>query len=106
MWTSEYAGSVLKCLRSATIFSAPSNVKIFLQNIAHYAPMWIQEYLYDTLPGKGLDKARENQVAAHKVANQLLEEKSNALATGKAARDVMSILGAWPTTPKARSENL
>ena len=33
-----------------------------------------------------------NRAAAHKVANQLLEEKNEALATGKAARDVMSIL--------------
>ncbi|EJF60674.1 cytochrome P450 [Dichomitus squalens] len=76
----------------ATIFSAPSSAKIFLQNVAHYVPMWIQEYVYDHLPGKGLDKARENRVAAHKVAHQLLEEKRSALAIGKAARDVMSIL--------------
>ncbi|PIL33716.1 cytochrome P450 [Ganoderma sinense ZZ0214-1] len=75
-----------------SIFSAPSNAKIFMQNVAHYVPMAIQEYLYDNLPGKGLDKARANRVAAHKVANQLLEEKNEALATGKAARDVMSIL--------------
>ncbi|KAI1790345.1 cytochrome P450 [Ganoderma leucocontextum] len=75
-----------------TIFSAPSNAKVFMQNVAHYVPMSIQEYLYDNLPGKGLDKARANRVAAHKVANQLLAEKNAALATGKAARDVMSIL--------------
>ena len=75
-----------------SIFSAPSNAKIFMQNVAHYVPMGLQEYLYDNLPGKGLDKARANRVAAHKVANQLLEEKNEELATGKAARDVMSIL--------------
>nr|VWO96500.1 Cytochrome P450 monooxygenase CYP52X1 [Ganoderma boninense] len=75
-----------------SIFSAPSNAKIFMQNVAHYVPMAIQQYLYDNLPGKGLDKARANRAAAHKVANQLLEEKNEALATGKAARDVMSIL--------------
>lgn len=81
-----------------TIFSAPSNAKIFMQNVAHYIPMSIQQYLYDTLPGKGLDKARENRMAAHKVAIQLLEEKNEALATGKAAKDVMSILGMFMCT--------
>ncbi|KAI0365076.1 cytochrome P450 [Pilatotrama ljubarskyi] len=76
----------------ATIFSAPSNKKIFMQNIAHYVPMRIQEFLYDHLPGKGLDKARFNRTAAHKVANQLLEMKTEALMMGKGNRDVMSIL--------------
>ncbi|KAL1945428.1 hypothetical protein VTO73DRAFT_2279 [Trametes versicolor] len=76
----------------ATIFSAPSNAKIFMQNIAHYVPMRIQEFLYDRLPGKGLDKARFNRVAAHKVANQLLDMKTEALMMGKGNRDVMSIL--------------
>ncbi|KAI0351948.1 cytochrome P450 [Trametes cingulata] len=76
----------------ATIFSAPSKKKIFMQNIAHYVPMRIQEFLYDHLPGKGLDKARFNRNAAHKVANQLLDMKTEALMMGKGNRDVMSIL--------------
>ncbi|KAI8971016.1 cytochrome P450 [Trametes punicea] len=76
----------------ATIFSSPSNKKLFIQNIAHYVPMRIQEFLYDHLPGKGLDKARLNRTAAHKVANQLLEMKTEALLMGKGNRDVMSIL--------------
>ncbi|KAI0669528.1 cytochrome P450 [Trametes maxima] len=76
----------------ATIFSSPSNKKIFMQNIAHYVPMRLQEFLYDHLPGKGLEKARFNRVAAHKVANQLLEMKTEALRLGKGNRDIMSIL--------------
>ncbi|KAI0800178.1 cytochrome P450 [Fomes fomentarius] len=75
-----------------SIFSAPSNAKIFVQNIAHYVPMALQQLLYDHLPGKGLDKARWNRDAAHKVANELLETKQEALLLGKGARDVMSIL--------------
>ncbi|OBZ69536.1 11-oxo-beta-amyrin 30-oxidase [Grifola frondosa] len=43
----------------ATIFSAPSTTKIFMQNLTHYIPMSILEVLYDHLPGKGLDKARK-----------------------------------------------
>ncbi|KAI0629559.1 cytochrome P450 [Trametes polyzona] len=76
----------------ATIFSAPSDKKIFMQNIAHYVPMRLQEFLYDHLPGKGLDKARFNRAAAHKVANQLLDMKTEALLMGKGNRDIMSIL--------------
>ncbi|OSC97587.1 cytochrome P450 [Trametes coccinea BRFM310] len=76
----------------ATIFSAPSNAKIFMQNIAHYVPMRIQEFLYDHLPGKGLEKARFNRSAAHKVANELLAMKTEALLEGKGNRDIMSIL--------------
>ncbi|CDO76737.1 hypothetical protein BN946_scf184813.g7 [Trametes cinnabarina] len=76
----------------ATIFSAPSDKKIFMQNIAHYVPMAIQNFLYDHLPGKGLDKARFNRIAAHKVANELLEMKTEALLEGKGNRDIMSIL--------------
>ena len=78
---------------SATIFSAPSNAKIFVQNIAHYVPMSLQQLLYDHLPGKGLDKARFNRDAAQKVAKELLETKTEALLMGKGNRDVMSILG-------------
>ena len=55
--------------------------------------MWLQNYLYDNLPGKGLDKARWNRAAAHQVANELLDSKSEALLLGKDNRDVMSILG-------------
>ncbi|RDX48634.1 cytochrome P450 [Lentinus brumalis] len=76
----------------ATIFSAPSNAKIFMQNVAHYVPMGIQQFFYDHLPGKGLDKARWNRVTARNVANELLEAKNDDLLTGKGNRDVMSIL--------------
>ncbi|KAH9889279.1 cytochrome P450 [Cubamyces lactineus] len=76
----------------ASIFSAPSNAKIFMQNIAHYVPMCVQNFLYDNLPGKGLDKARFNRAAAHKVANELLDNKTEALLMGKGNRDIMSIL--------------
>ncbi|KAI0645068.1 cytochrome P450 [Trametes meyenii] len=76
----------------AAIFSSPSNKKIFMQNIAHYVPMRLQEFMYDHLPGKGLEKARFNRAAAHKVANQLLEMKTEALRLGKGNRDIMSIL--------------
>ena len=64
-----------------------------MQNVAHYIPMSIQQYLYDTLPGKGLDKARWNRDAARNVANELLAMKNDDLLTGKGHRDVMSILG-------------
>ncbi|KAI0774916.1 cytochrome P450 [Trametes elegans] len=76
----------------ATIFSAPSNATIFMQNVAHYVPMRLQEFLYDHLPGKGLEKARFNRRVAHKVANQLLDMKTEELLVGKGNRDVMSIL--------------
>ncbi|KAH9851138.1 cytochrome P450 [Lenzites betulinus] len=75
-----------------TIFSAPSKAKMFMTNLAHYVPMGIQDFLYEHLPGKGLDKARFNRQAAHKVANELLESKTEALLMGKGNRDVMSIL--------------
>lgn len=55
--------------------------------------MRLQEFLYDNLPGKGLDKARLNRTAAHTIANELLETKTEALELGKSNRDVMSILG-------------
>ncbi|KAI0701013.1 cytochrome P450 [Cerioporus squamosus] len=76
----------------ATIFSAPSNAKIFMQNVAHYVPMGIQQFFYDHLPGKGLDKARWNRDVARNVANELLEMKNDDLLSGKGNRDVMSIL--------------
>ncbi|EMD32995.1 hypothetical protein CERSUDRAFT_99004 [Gelatoporia subvermispora B] len=74
------------------IFAAPSGVKIFLQSIAHYVPLSVQEFFYDILPGKGLDKARFNRTAAHKVAYELLEAKTQALSVEKSGRDIMSIL--------------
>ncbi|KAH9935148.1 cytochrome P450 [Epithele typhae] len=76
----------------ASIFSSPSNARIFSQAVAHYIPMWIQDYIYDNIPSKGLEKARINRQAAHKVANELLEMKTEALLSGKEHRDVMSIL--------------
>lgn len=58
--------------------------------------MPVMEFLHDhVLPGKGLDKARVNKKAAHKVAHQLLESKTEALLMGKGSRDVMSILGKY-----------
>ena len=86
--------------RSATIFSAPSKAKVFVQSVLHYVPMGLQQFLYDHLPGKGLEKARWNRDVARKVANELLENKTDALITGKAARDVMSILGRSFTTAR------
>lgn len=57
--------------------------------------MRVMEYLHDhVLPGAGLEKARVNKKAAHKVAHELLESKTEALLMGKGSRDVMSILGA------------
>ncbi|PCH35645.1 cytochrome P450 [Wolfiporia cocos MD-104 SS10] len=76
----------------ADIFSLPSKAKIFFTSVTHYLPMRIIEMLYDYLPGKGLDKARQNKRAAHKVAEHLLEVKSRALLLGKGNRDIMSIL--------------
>ena len=64
-----------------------------MQNVAHYVPMRLQEFLYDHLPGKGLEKARFNRRVAHKVANQLLDMKTEELLVGKGNRDIMSILG-------------
>ena len=55
--------------------------------------MGLSEWCYANLPGKGLDKARQNRRAAHKVARQLLDMKSEALLSSKGSRDVMSIIG-------------
>ncbi|CCM04675.1 uncharacterized protein FIBRA_06861 [Fibroporia radiculosa] len=74
------------------IFASPSKPKLFFTSVAHYMPMCLTEYLYDILPGKSLDKARQNKRVAHKVANELLETKSAALLQGKGSRDIMSIL--------------
>jgi len=63
-----------------------------MQNVAHYVPMPLLEILYDYLPGKKLDKARQNRRAAHDVAEELLASKTEALLLGKGSRDVMSIL--------------
>ncbi|KAH9949310.1 cytochrome P450 [Amylocystis lapponica] len=76
----------------AGIFSSPTKLTLFMQSIAHYVPMPLLELLYDYLPGKGLDKARENHRAAFKVAEELLASKSQDLLLGKGNRDVMSIL--------------
>lgn len=78
----------------ATIIGQATRGKIFVQNLSHYIPMRVMEFLHDhILPGKGLEKARVNKKAAHKVAHQLLESKTEALLMGKGSRDVMSILG-------------
>ncbi|OCH89429.1 hypothetical protein OBBRIDRAFT_666891 [Obba rivulosa] len=72
--------------------AAPSLAKIFLQSMAYFVPSQIQEFLYDHLPGKGLDKARANKRAAHKVACELVENKIRDLSVEKTGRDVLSIL--------------
>ncbi|KAL6305107.1 cytochrome P450 [Sparassis latifolia] len=77
---------------AATIFSSPTKAHLFLSNLGHYIPMPVQEAIYNYLPGRGLDKARHNRAIAHKVANELLEMKTEALNLGKGSRDVMSIL--------------
>ncbi|KAH9922092.1 cytochrome P450 [Fomitopsis serialis] len=76
----------------AGIFSSPSKSKLFWISVAHYIPMRVAEWLYANLPGKGLDKARQNKRAAHTVARQLLDSKSEALLQSKGSRDVMSII--------------
>ncbi|OCH89441.1 cytochrome P450 [Obba rivulosa] len=86
----ELAGAYFNFL--ADIFTAPSRGRVFFQSVAHYVPMWIQEILYDILPGKGLEKARVNKAVAHKVAERLLEDKARALSVEKTGRDVMSLL--------------
>lgn len=55
--------------------------------------MRLAEFMYDHLPGKGLQKARFNRDVAHSVAEGLLQSKSQALMLGKGSRDVMSMLG-------------
>lgn len=77
----------------AGIFSSPSKSKLFWTSAAHYVPMGISEWCYANFPGKGLDKARQNRRAAHKVARRLLDLKSDALLSSKGSRDVMSIIG-------------
>lgn len=77
----------------AGIFSSPSKSKLFWTSVAHYVPMGLSEWCYAHLPGKGLDKARQNKRAAHKVARQLLDMKSEAVLSSKGSRDVMSIIG-------------
>ncbi|KZT01474.1 cytochrome P450 [Laetiporus sulphureus 93-53] len=76
----------------ADVLCRPSKMKVFCTSMARFIPMRLSEILYDHLPGKGLDKARENKQAAHNVAHQLLEMKSDALLLGKGNRDIMSIL--------------
>lgn len=76
----------------ADIFARPSKSKILFTSIAHYLPMRLAEFLYDHLPGKGLQKARFNRDVAHSVAEGLLQSKSQALMLGKGSRDVMSML--------------
>ncbi|KAH9922548.1 cytochrome P450 [Amylocystis lapponica] len=76
----------------AGIFSSPTKLTLFLQSVAHYVPMPILELLYDYLPGKGLDKARDNHRVAFKVAEELLASKSQDLLLGRGNRDIMSIL--------------
>ncbi|TFY58630.1 hypothetical protein EVJ58_g6300 [Rhodofomes roseus] len=77
---------------AAGIFSSPSKSKLFWTSVAHYMPMGISEWLYANLPGKGLDKARQNRRAAHRIARELLDLKSEALLHSKGSRDVMSII--------------
>lgn len=79
---------------SADVFARPSKAKIFFTSIAHYIPMPLAEFMYDHLPGQGLEKARFNRDVAHSVAEGLLKSKSHDLMLGKGNRDVMSILGA------------
>lgn len=55
--------------------------------------MGLSEWCYANFPGRGLDKARQNKRAAHKVARELLDLKSEALLSSKGSRDVMSIIG-------------
>lgn len=76
----------------ATVFASPSEAKLFVSNLFHYIPMPIQEWMYNRMPGKAMEKARFNRTAAHKVANELLAMKAEALSLGKENRDVMSIL--------------
>ncbi|OSX65860.1 hypothetical protein POSPLADRAFT_1131390 [Postia placenta MAD-698-R-SB12] len=76
----------------ADVFTRPSKAKIFFTSIAHYIPMPLAEFMYDHLPGQGLEKARFNRDVAHSVAEGLLKSKSHDLMLGKGNRDVMSIL--------------
>ncbi|EMD32992.1 hypothetical protein CERSUDRAFT_161087 [Gelatoporia subvermispora B] len=70
----------------------PSPGKIFLQSMAYFVPMRVQEFLYDNLPGNGLDKARTTKEVGRRVAQELIKMKMDAVAMDKTSRDVMSIL--------------
>lgn len=67
--------------------------KIFFDNICHYIPEFILTRLSSLLPGKAMQKVRENRTIVHKLANDLIKDKSQALIYGKGNKDVMSLLG-------------
>lgn len=83
--------SLLSC--RTTVFGVPSKMKAFFQNFFNYLPMPVTEFLQDTLPLNAYKKARANKKVAHRVARELVQSKSADLLSGKANRDVMSILG-------------
>lgn len=69
--------------------------KIFFENICHYIPEFILTRLNSFLPGEAMRKVRENRTIVHKLAKDLIKDKSEALFDGKGKKDVMSLLGKY-----------
>ncbi|KAI0785740.1 cytochrome P450 [Abortiporus biennis] len=82
----------------------PSSGKVFAQDVSRFIPLPILEFLYENLPGASLRTLRANRDVTHKIAKDLLDSKSDALAQGKYKRDVMSILVRANASENARTK--
>ncbi|KAF7790941.1 hypothetical protein EIP86_001900 [Pleurotus ostreatoroseus] len=74
------------------VFGQSSDGKILALDLARYIPLWIIEWLQDTLAGEGLKKARETEELTTSIAKQLISSKTESIGDGERKRDVFSLL--------------
>ena len=74
-------------------FGRLSYAKIFIIDATRFFPLPFLEFIYNHMPGLGLDLVKRNRKISHEFARQLVTEKVAEAADGKGRHDVMSILG-------------
>ncbi|KAF9529748.1 cytochrome P450 [Crepidotus variabilis] len=65
---------------------------ILKQSIVPHLPQWILQFITNNVPNRRLEQLRKTSAVASKVAQRLIDEKAEALISGKGNRDVMSLL--------------
>ena len=80
--------------RSDTLGSPPTSA-IFMQTVM---PIWYLQLMSRFSQKRHLVHARHTAKLANEVAKEMVESKAEALLHGKGSRDILSLLGTFPSS--------
>ena len=74
-----------------------STIELLVQSCFQYLPESLLAPLIARMPGEIMNQMRENQKIVHGLARGWITDKARALEVGKGHRDIMTLLGEYPT---------